>query len=281
MPYSHGECQATRQDKQKHKMHINWKKTMLVTCDILLGAYVAVAVTSFNKPDESAMVCTQVDIDIQDEGTNGFISATEVKSRLDKNGIYPLKKPLSKVNTRKIEETLKQSPFIKNAECYKTENGHVWISLTQRLPTLHVMASNGDDYYLDDNYRIMPNSHYTSNLIIATGDISRWYAQNYISFLAEAIMANDFWRNQVEQINVLPDHGIELVPRVGDHIIYIGQLPKTKYIEERKKLVTNYANTKMERLKKFYKYGLSQAGWNKYSYIDVEFDNQIICKKRN
>ncbi|MBF1500255.1 MAG: cell division protein FtsQ, partial [Prevotella pallens] len=26
--------------------------------------------------------------------------------------------------------------------------------------------------------------------------------------------------------------------------------------------------------------GLSQAGWNKYSYIDVEFDNQIICKRR-
>lgn len=36
----------------------------------------------------------------------------------------------------------------------------------------------------------------------------------------------------------------------------------------------------MDRLKKFYIYGLSQAGWNKYSYIDVEFDNQIICKKR-
>lgn len=36
----------------------------------------------------------------------------------------------------------------------------------------------------------------------------------------------------------------------------------------------------MDRLKKFYKYGLSQAGWNKYSYIDLEFDNQIICKKR-
>ena len=36
----------------------------------------------------------------------------------------------------------------------------------------------------------------------------------------------------------------------------------------------------MDRLEKFYKYGLSQAGWNKYSYINVEFDNQIICKKR-
>ena len=30
---------------------------------------------------------------------------------------------------------------------------------------------------------------------------------------------------------------------------------------------------------KFYQYGLSKVGWNKYSYINLEFDNQIICKK--
>lgn len=262
-------------------MRFSWKKILLVTCDVMLGAYIVIAMVAFNKPDETNVVCNQVDIDIQDEAVNGFITAQEIKSRLVKNDLYPLKKPLAQINSRKIEETLKQSPFIKNAECYKTEDGHVRISLTQRMPTLHVMAANGDDYYLDDNHRVMPNSHYTSNLIIATGNIDRWYACNYISYLTEAIMANEFWSNQVEQINVLPDHGIELIPRVGDHIIYIGQLPKTKYIAERQKLVTDYVNTKMDRLTKFYKYGLSQAGWNKYSYIDVEFDNQIICKKRN
>ena len=262
------------------KMRFNWKKILLVTCDVVLGAYIIVAMTAFNKPDESAMVCNQVDIDIEDEAVNGFISPQEIKARLKRSGLYPLKKNLSQVNSRKIEETLKKSPFIKNAECYKTEDGHVWIALTQRLPTLHIMAANGDDYYLDDNHRIMPNSHYTSNLVIATGCIDRWFAKNYISYLAEAINANEFWRNQVEQINVLPDKGIELVPRVGNHIIYIGQLPETKYIAQRQKLVTDYANTKMDRLEKFCRYGLSQAGWNKYSYINVEFDNQIICKKR-
>ena len=93
-------------------------------------------------------------------------------------------------------------------------------------------------------------------------------------------MASDFWKNQIVQINVLPDYGIELVPRVGNHIIYIGQLPQTSYVNDRKKLVTAYVNTKLDRLQKFYKYGLAQAGWNKYSYINVEFDNQIICKKQ-
>ena len=92
-------------------------------------------------------------------------------------------------------------------------------------------------------------------------------------------MENDLWENQIEQINVMPDLGIELVPRVGNHIVYIGQLPFYKYKQQRNKLVYDFVIKKMDRLEKFYKYGLSQAGWNKYSYINLEFDNQIICKK--
>ena len=261
-------------------MRFNWKRTCLITCDALLCVYLVVALTAFNKPEDTKRVCSGLNIDIQDETVNGFISKEEVAERLKRSHLYPVHEPLSTVNTRRIENKLKQSPFVKNAECYKTEDGKVCISLTQRMPTLHVMAANGDDYYLDDNHKVMPNSHYTSNLVVATGYISKSYAQHYISYLSEAIMADDFWRNQIVQINVLPNKGIELVPRVGNHVIYIGQLPYSKYASERKQLITDYANVKMDRLKKFYIYGLAQAGWNKYSYIDVEFDNQIICKKR-
>ena len=57
-----------------------------------------------------------------------------------------------------------------------------------------------------------------------------------------------------------------MVPRIGDHIVYLGapiDIPQ-----------------KLDRLEKFYRYGLSMAGWNKYSYISLEFDNQIICKRK-
>lgn len=260
-------------------MRINWKKTIIVSLDLLLGAYIITAFAALDRPDAVTRICTQVDIDIQDETTNGFITAQEIKARLVKNKLYPLSRPMAQVNTRLIEEKLEQSAFVKQAECYKTQDGHVRISLTQRMPTLRIKAANGDDYYIDDNHSIMPNSHYTSDMIIASGYITRWYARNYISYLSEQLMGSDFWRNQIVQINVLPDRGIELVPRVGNHIIYIGQLPETKYVKQRQKLIADYVQKKMDRLEKFYKYGLSQAGWNKYSYINVEFDNQIICKK--
>jgi cell division protein FtsQ len=157
-------------------MRINWKKTLLVTLDVVLAAYIVVAFMAFNKPNEVSHVCTQVNINIQDEATNGFITAPEIKARLEKSKLYPLAKPLKEVNVRRIEETLKLSSFVKTAECYKTEDGHVCINLTQRMPTVRIKAVNGDDYYLDDNNSIMPNSHYTSDLIIATGYINKWYA---------------------------------------------------------------------------------------------------------
>ena len=262
-------------------MHISWKKTIVVTLDLVLGAYIIAAFGAFDTRNVARKVCTEVSIEIEDETTNGFITATEIKDRLDKAHLYPLSKLMPLVNTRTIEETLEQSPFVKQAECYKTEDGRVNIRLTQRLPILRIKAANGDDYYIDDNHSIMPNSHYTSDLVIATGNISRWFAKNYVSYLAEELMADDLWRHQIVQINVLSDRGIELVPRVGNHIVYIGQLPETKYVGQRKRLIDDYVSRKMDRLDKFYKYGLSQAGWNKYSYINIEFDNQIICKKRN
>lgn len=257
-----------------------WKKILTIVLDVILGIYLVFAFTAFNKPDETANVCTKVTINIADETANGFINAAKIQDRLEKHRLYPLEKPMKYVDARKIEDMLKTSPFVKNAECFKTQNGHVNISITQRMPVVRIKSINNDDYYLDDQDAIMPNSNYTSDLIIATGYINRWFATHYVSALSKTIMQDEFWKNQIVQINILPDRGVELVPRVGDHIVYLGYLPTSSNQQKRLALIQDFTKQKLTRLEKFYKYGLSQAGWNKYSYINLEFDNQIICKKR-
>lgn len=261
-------------------LHINWKKVALIIADLALGVYLFLAFTSFDKHENKNRVCSKVNIHISDTKTDGFIDSEEIKARLKKQSLYPLGKPITQVRARQIEDCLMSSPFVKSAECYITQDGQANITYSQLMPIIRVKAINGDDYYIDDKCSIMPNSHYTSDLIIATGYITPWFAKNYVAYLAQALMADDLWRNQIVQINVLADHGIELIPRVGNHIIYIGQLPESKFAKERRQLVTSFTQHKMDRLEKFYRYGLSQAGWNKYAYINLEFDNQIICKRR-
>ncbi len=262
------------------RLNINWKKTFIIMLDVVLAAYLVMAFTAFNKPHEEQRTCTTVNINIQDKATNGFINTKEIKHRLEHAKLYPLSKPLQQVSCRKMEETLSASPFVNTAQCYKTLDGQVNINITQRLPLVRIKAINGEDYYLDDNDCIMPNSNYTSDLIIATGNISRAFAINYISPLGRALMNNEMWNNLFVQINVLDDKGIELIPRIGDHVVYIGQLPEAANKKEREQSICAFLARKMDRLDKFYHYGLSKAGWNKYSYINLEFDNQIICKKR-
>ena len=258
------------------KLRINWKKTLLVVTDILLLGYLVTAMVSFNKPDNSAQKCSGVSINIADENTNGFLNAQEVKNILERSRLYPIGKPTEKINPRHIEDYLKKSPFVNTAQCYKTQNGHVCITITQRLPIIRVKNIMGDDYYLDERGGILPNSKYTSDLIIATGYIQR-QSSVLLATIARELMSSDLWRNQIEQINILKDQGIELIPRVGDHIVYIGIPPRVKNDQEQ--VITTYIHDKMDRLEKFYKYGLNEAGWNKYHYISLEFDNQIICKK--
>ena len=257
----------------------NWKKYVLVIADLLLVAYLACAFTVFNKPDETMRVCTKANFTVLDDISDGFIDTAVVIRRLKEHDLYPLGMQMSRINSRRIEEVLKSTPFVKSAECYKTNDGEVYVTITQLTPIVRVKADSGDDYYIDDKDCIMPNSAYTSDLIIATGHISRWFARRYVSPFARCLMENPVGRNLVVQINVLPDYSIEVVPRVGNHIVCLGRLPEVADRSKRLAAIKAFTDHKIERLVKFYKFGLAQVGWNKYSYIDLEFDNQIVCRR--
>lgn len=193
-------------------MHRKLKRTILVTLDVFLAVYLVMAITSFNHPEETHSVCTKVTINVEDESTNGFLSAKEVKRILERSRLYPFKKKMADVNPRDIEDKLKDTPFVNTAQCYKTKDGNVFISITQRLPIVRVKNVSGDDYYLDEEGGIMPNSKYTSDLIIATGYVSRWYARNYLAYLANELMKDDFWKTRLCRLTSCPTWALNLCP---------------------------------------------------------------------
>lgn len=246
-------------------MTVNWKKYIIIVCDIVIAAYLLLAVSAFNKPDTKATHCSEVKIDIRQTVVDGFLNADEIKKILTQEHVYPLSQPMSSVNPRKIEEVLGKSPFVEKAECYKTLTGHVCIDIEQRIPVVRIMPADGESYYVDTHGNLMPETRYVTDLIVATGAITKKYAQQTLARVANHIMQDTFWKNQIVQINVLDNGTMEIVPRVGDHIVYLGS--------------PSHVDRKLERLRKFYLYGLNKAGWNKYNYISMEFDNQIICKK--
>ena len=245
---------------------MNWKRLLFTCICALLGVYLVLAMTMFNRPTEADTTCGDVHITIEKGIAGGFLKPDDVRRMLVEKNIYPVGQLMKSINLRSIEEQLETDELIANAECYKTQSGNVNIDISERVPVVRIMARNGDDYYVDNNGGIIRNTDYPCNLVVATGYIGRDFARNKLAPIGSMLMGDDFWRNQIVQMNVLQDSTIEMVPRVGEHLIYIGAPENIEH--------------KLQRLRKFYRYGLSEAGWNKYSRISVEFDNQIVCKKR-
>lgn len=244
-----------------------WSNIIFIVLDIAILVYVVLAMTSFNKPlIETNDTCSKLEINIEENLTAGFLTSDDIKSILMSKKIYPLGKPISMVSTREIEETLLENNLIESVLCYTTSNNHVIIELKQRTAVLRIKTDMGDDYYLDNNGRIIPKVQYPTDLIVATGNFSRKYAQKHLSGLGNILVGDNFWKDEIEQIYVMPSGTIEMIPRTGNHVIYLGEPTDIE--------------SKLERLYKFYKFGLNKIGWNKYSYINLEFDNQIICKKK-
>lgn len=240
-----------------------------VLCKLLLIVgfivYLGFALTRWNKEDSSRM-CRTVSIQVNDSAQAGFITQDEVTRILKAKKLYPENKKMDFVDTYNIERVLKQNPFIEDVTCFKTAGDEVRISISQRLPLMRVMVDNGDNYFLDQKGSIMPRMHYAANLVMATGNITKSYARRHLYKLGRLLQQDEFLDSQIEQICVDSAGHVELVPRVGDHLIYIGEPVSLE--------------TKLSHLKTFYEKVLNEVGWNKYALINLEFGNQIICKKR-
>jgi len=253
-------------DVKNAHLLMDWKKYIIIGFDCIIGVYLVLVMLAFIKPDVKSDICCAVHVSIEKENSDGFLTENDVRQLLKRSNLSLVSQPMDFINTRQIEEVLRGNDLVERAECYKSLNGVLCIQIKQRIPVIRVMADNGEDYYIDNHGEVIQHNNYACNLLIATGNISKPYASKVLAPLATTILHNDFWRNQVVQLNVLADHSVEVVPRVGDHIAYLGQPVKI--------------DSKLERLRKFYRYGLNKAGWNSYSRISVEFDNQIICKKK-
>lgn len=243
------------------------KKILLTIVLLFITAYLLVAITAFNRKPAGA-TCTDIELVIKDTAYAGFVTTKEIAAILTKKKLNPVGKNMDEIRTAELEEALATQPLIDRVECYKTPSHKICVEVTQRIPILHVINSRGENYYLDNKGTVMPSDAKCTALVpLATGSIDKTFAVSGLYPFGMYLQNDPFWEAQIEQIHVLPDRSIELVPRVGDHIIYLGK-------------AEDYER-KLSRVKEFYRKALNKVGWNKYERINVEFSNQIICTRRD
>lgn len=241
------------------------KKILSISVLVLFIGYIVFAAAAFcRKPVEQQ--CEGVRLEIRDSLKTGYMTTHDITTLLAQSNLDPTGKPLDKVSLRAIEKALEASPLIASCECYKTISGHVIVEVECRRPILRVITDGNESYYIDEEGKIIERIPSAIYVPIATGHITRKFAKKELYALAQFLQEEELWNAQIEQIHVTPHQEIELIPRVGDHIIELGH-------------PGDYAE-KFSKLKAFYKKGLKEVGWNRYSRIRIDYENQVVATKR-
>jgi cell division protein FtsQ len=225
-------------------------------------------------------------LEIQIEGQSGkaFIDSSAIRSLVFKAFPGLIGTPAKEVNLHQIHSALIAHPTISQAQVYQTVDGRCMIKVKQREPIARILNSDGSGFYLDlDGFSMPLSRNFTAHVPVFNGRLSEkptvlpvpvltrdsiWSGQTHLDeiyHLTQFIRNNDFLIAQVEHV-VFNDKGeMEIIPRVGNHRIVIGNDRDLdlKY----RKLMTFYAQT------------LHSRDLNQYRKINLKYDNQVVCEK--
>ena len=243
-----------------------FKKILSILAVFVLAGYLVYSAVGMTDRHEDTRLCQGVDLHITDSLHFDLIDEDMVIGVLQEHSIDPAGLPLEDIDPEKIEATLMLHPLVGKVQCYKTGGDLLRINLSSKVPLVRVINNRGNDFYVDSKGEILSQHSLAVQLPVATGYIDRQFAANELLQVVRALDRSEFWKAQVEQINVTKDKQIELVPRVGDHLLILG--------------TADNVESKLERLMNFYEKGLDNVGWNKYRSISVAYEGQVVCKKR-
>ncbi len=260
------------------------KRFKIISWWVIFIAYLFV-VPGFLISRHEEAVCENIEVRIPESSGNSFVTNEEINGILNEKNENLLGYPLSSINAKELERAVDRQPFVKKTDIYKTSGGRLVVDVYQRDPVLRIIDSEGDGYYIDKEGVVLPvSSRYTSRVLIANGHIpdklnpgEKVFSESdgsgtyegiaeELYTLARFIDSDDFWRSQITQVYVREDGGFELVPRVGAHIIKLGDIKDYK--------------VKFKKLRALYDHDFGEKGWNSYEIIDLRFDNQVVCTRR-
>ncbi|MBF6597226.1 MAG: hypothetical protein ITF98_03270 [Fermentimonas sp.] len=208
--------------------------------------------------------CIGFEVEIKDSLKTQFVTAVEIEELVKKHDLHPVGKSFNNINTLAIRDIIMTSRLVESAKVFITSGGTVMATIKQREPVLRVISNSKGDFYIDKDREIMPvASSFAVYVPVATGEIDEEFAKNELYDFAMFLNNNSDWDAWVEQIVVKNGNEVELIPRAGNFRIIMGSLEDYQ--------------TKLNKFVRFVDEGLNKLGWNRYSEINLKFDNQVVC----
>jgi len=258
----------------KIKMKIVYKVLTIFMWTAISAGLMVLLVSAVRK--ERTGVCKAVRVEFIDNKPFRMLDEMEIISTLwpdQKNG-FPEGKKLVSVDLYALERQLERNPWIYSADLFFDQQHVLHINVQQRTPVARLFTPEGSSVYMDANFTLLPVK---VNDVVSLPVFSNFYispagakaqdslVMQRIAGLSQFILADPFWMAQIEQVNINADYSFELVTQVGDQTIRLG--------------TRSDWSAMLDKLKIVYRHISNENGWTRYSTIDLQFKDQVVCVK--
>lgn len=260
-------------------------RVLVLAFFVLMGAGTLV-LWAFSITKHNAQPVPELRVNIQKgQNVDELITKSEVDSIVHSHFGLLQGMPMSQVDVGAIQIAVNRHPAIQSCNVYMGVDGILNIDIQQRAPMFRVMNSDGSGFYVDtlgQSFSLLDRAVAYIPIVSVEGVMGAmefpatkdYYDENTLglTYLDELIIFGNHMRKHAElkdwteHVHLTAMGTLEVIPRIGRQVIDYGSI----YNLEMK--------TKM--LFQFYRSQLYITDLEKYSRINLNFENQVICEKR-
>ena len=211
-------------------------------------------------------LCTSVVVEVVNADSTSFVTPKGVLNDLKSQGVKLVGKRMGDINASDLEEVLRQSPYLENADIVKCQDGRVLIRVSQLVPVLRVFDGTESYYVNRAGKRMMATPNYHCDVPVVQGHFSRAYPVTRILPLVDYVEKDSLLHSLVTMYCLRDTNNIIIVPNISGHVVNIGN-------------AQGFEN-KFAKLRLFYDQVMPKRGWNTYDTISVKWSHQVVATRR-
>lgn len=241
-------------------------KRLIQNSILLILAIALTAGILWARGKSQGELCSAIEVEVINADSTSFVTPQGVLNDLKGQGIEVIGQHMGEIDASSIEEALRKSPYLENADCVKCQGGRLLIRVSQLVPVMRVFDGDASYYINRAGKRMGASSFYHCDVPVVQGHFTRKYPATRLLPLIDFIEKDSLLHSLVTMFQVRDTNNIIIVPNFSGHVVNIGN-------------ATGFEN-KFAKLKLFYGEVLPKKGWNTYDTISVKWNHQIVATKR-
>lgn len=209
--------------------------------------------------------CRSITYILADGDERVYVFRNELEGMLHSLDIHPVGRRVDQLSLQRIENTVRQHPMVRTAECYITPWHDVRVVITQRVPLLRVLTAEGT-YLIDTDRRLMQARPAVKDSVLrVTGQVEMTMAAGQLADFAFWLRDNRYWRPRIDHVHIRSaEMAVILLRDKRQPHVLIGRMDDYE--------------KKLHKLQLFLDKGREATQDKQYTELDLRYAGQVVAR---